>query len=302
MPEMDVDVVREALAGLDGDFAREPIDPILGGWSFWSFRVGAAHVARFPRGPRAARGLEREQVLLPELAARVAFRVPVPLAFGQHAGLPFALQPWIEGRALAAHDVVSQAAPSPEHAGERRQRVADALSQLHGFPNQRAAALLGTSLAIETWRDRYEALRKQVRDRVEPCLDADLRDRVGVGFARFLERDLAGFAHPTLVHGDLGVEHFRLGAAGDVVGMLDFEACAVGDPAIDFVGLQIAFGAEVTEDVLARWGGPPDPGFRDRLRFYVWMGAVHAILYGLEQRAPDVVEDGIRGLRERIEA
>ena len=52
---MDVDVVREALAGLDGDFALEPIDPILGGWSFWTFRVGVAHVARFPRSPSAAR-------------------------------------------------------------------------------------------------------------------------------------------------------------------------------------------------------------------------------------------------------
>ena len=302
MPEMDVDFVREALAGLDGDFALEPIDPILGGWSFWTFRVGAAHVVRFPRSPSAARGLEREKVLLPELAARVAFRVPVPLAFGQHAGLPFALNPWIEGRAVAAQDVVSEAAPSLEHAGEGRQRLADALAQLHGFPIQRAAELLGVSLAVEAWRDRYEALRKQVRDRVEPRLDADLLDRVAVGFERFLEEDLARFGHPALVHGDLGVEHFRVGAAGEVVGMLDFETSAIGDPAIDFVGLQIAFGADVVDDVLARWGGPPDRGFRERLHFYVWMGAVHAILYGLEEGLPDVVADGIQGLRERIEA
>ena len=35
MPEMDAAVVREALARLEGDFALEPIDAILGGWSFW---------------------------------------------------------------------------------------------------------------------------------------------------------------------------------------------------------------------------------------------------------------------------
>jgi aminoglycoside phosphotransferase (APT) family kinase protein len=302
MPEMDVAVVREALARLEGDFALEPIDAILGGWSFWTFRVGVAHVVRFPRNPHAARGLEREVALLPELVARVAFRVPVPLAFGQHAGLPFALKPWIEGRAVAARDVVSEAAPSPGHAGEGRQRVADALAQLHGFPNQRAADLLGVPLGVEAWRDRYEALRKQVRDRVEPCLETDLRDRVAVGFERFLEEDLARFGHPTLVHGDLGVGHFRVDAAGEVVGMLDFETSAIGDPAIDFVGLQIAFGADVVDDVIARWGGPPDRGFRERLHFYVWMAAVDAILYGLEQGLSDVVADGIEGLRERIEA
>lgn len=299
---MDVEVVREALAGVDGFATAEPIEPISGGWSFWTFRLGSDHVVRFPKDDAVARGLEREVALLPELAERVSFRVPLPVAVGRHQGRPFAVQPWIDGRPIAAHDVVAGAAPSPEHAGARRARVAEVLAQLHGFPNRRAAALLGTSVGVEGWRERYLALRNVTQERVQPLLEVRLRDRVAVGYERFLEDGLTPFTHPVLVHCDLGVEHLRVDDAGHVVGMIDFEACAIGDPAIDFIGLQIAFGEDVTRDVLARWGGPPDPGFRERLRFYVWMGSVEAILYGLNEGDEDQVARGIEGLRERIDA
>ena len=84
--------------------------------------------------------------------------------------------------------------------------------------------------------------------------------------------------------------------------MIDFEEAAVGDPAIDFVGLQIAFGADVVRDVVARYGGPPDPGFAGRLHFYVWMGSAHAILYGLDESDDALVADAIERLSKRVEA
>lgn len=298
---MNADAVREALSGLDPFSEVEQIEPILGGWSFWTFRLGADHVVRFPRDDAVARGLEREVALLPELAERVSFRVPVPLAVGRFEGRPFAVQPWIEGRPISAGDVVAGAAPSPEHAGQGRARVAEVLAEIHGFPNRRASELLGVSLGVEPWRDRYVALRVATRERVEPLLDVRLRDRVATGFERFLDDGLSRFAHPVLVHSDLGVEHLRVDEDGRVVGVIDFEACALGDSAVDFIGLQIAFGDDVTRDVLARWGGPPDPGFAERLRFYVWMGSVEAILYGLDEGDESQVAGGIEGLRQRIE-
>ena len=299
---MDVEAVREALAGLDRFSSPNPIEPILGGWSFWTFRLGADLVVRFPKDAAVARGLEREMALLPELAERVSFQVPVPVAVGRHEGRPFAVHPWIEGRPIAAHDVVAGVAPSPEHAGERRARVAEVLAQLHGFPNRRAAELLGVPLGVEDWRERYLALREVIQERVEPLLEVRLRDRLAVGFERFLGDGLSRFAHPVLLHCDLGAEHFRVDEDGRVLGVIDFEECAIGDPAIDFVGLQVAFGDDVTRDVLPRWGGPPDPGFRGRLHFYVWMGSVEAILYGLDEGDEGIVAEGIEGLRERIEA
>ena len=223
------------------------------------------------------------------------------MTVGRHEGRPFAVHPWIEGRPIAARDVASGIAPSPEHAGERRARVAEVLAQLHGFPSHRAAELIGTSAGLESWRERYLALRSVIEERVEPLLDVRLRDRVAVAFLRFVEDGLSHFSHRVLVHCDLGVDHLRVDDDGRVVGVIDFEACAIGDPAIDFIGLQIAFGDDVTRDVVARWGGPPDPGFQVRLRSYVWMGSIEAILYGLDEGDEGIVAEGIEGLRERLE-
>jgi hypothetical protein len=55
-------------------------------------------------------------------------------------------------------------------------------------------------------------------------------------------------------------------------------------------------------DVLARYGGPPDSGFGERLRFYVWMGSAHAILHGLDEGDDALVADATRELSDRIEA
>jgi aminoglycoside phosphotransferase (APT) family kinase protein len=103
-----------------------------------------------------------------------------------------------------------------------------------------------------------------------------------------------------LVHCDLGVEHLLVDETGFLTGVIDFEDATLGDPAIDFVGLRLAFGDDVTRDVLARYGGPPDPGFADRLRFYCVMGSVHAILYGLDEESDEIVVDGVEGLCERL--
>jgi aminoglycoside 2''-phosphotransferase len=297
---MDAAAAEEALRGLEGDWGGRAIEAISGGWSFWTFRVGRDHAARFPRSEAAAHGLERELVLLPALAERVSYRVPVPVAVGRRAGRPFAVAPWIGERALESRDVATGAAPSPEHAGRGRARVAQVLSELHGFPIRRAAELLGAARLPSAWRSRYRALRKTVAERVEPRLDAALRDRVAAGFARFLEDGLPPFEHPVLVHCDLGVEHLRVDAQGRVVGVIDFEDAAIGDPAIDFAGLWIAFGSDVVRDAVARYGGPPDTGFSARLHFYVWMSAVHEILHGLDTADDALVADASRSLADRI--
>jgi aminoglycoside 2''-phosphotransferase len=300
---MDVESVQRALRDLEGDFeSGAAIEPILGGWSFRTFRVGADHVVRFPKDDAVAAGLERELKLLPALARKLSFTVPAPVAVGRYRGRPFGVARWIHGRPISAGDVAAGVARSPEHAGEGRARVAQVLAELHGFPARQAAELMGVPRGVGDWRDRHVALRKTVAERVEPLLDAHVRDRVAAGFTRFLEEALESFAHPVLVHGDLGVEHLRVDDAGKLVGVIDFEEAAVGDPAIDFVGLQIAFGDDVVRDVLARYGGPPDSGFGERLRFYVWMGSAHAILHGLDEGDDALVADATRELSDRIEA
>jgi aminoglycoside 2''-phosphotransferase len=309
-----IEAVRAALTSLSAPpgesmpaaLADASIEEVLGGWSFFTFRVGSPGadewIFRFPRNDAVGRGLEKELRLLPELAGHLSqAAVPVPVAIGRHEGLPFAGYRALPGRPLSSRDVVAEAAPSPEHAGERRASVARILAELHGFPSRRAAEILQTDFGVEAWGERYAALRREAAERVEPRLDLHTRDRLAVGYARFQEEALGHFRHPVLVHCDLGVDHLLVDDDGFVSGVIDFEDAALGDPAIDFVGIRLAFGEDVTRDVLGRYGGPSDPGFESRLRFYCVLGSVHAILYGLTEGNDDIVAQGIEGLRERLE-
>jgi len=183
-----------------------------------------------------------------------------------------------------------------------RQSIAQILAQLHGFPKRRAAELLGVRDAIGTWIDRQQALRIEVEDRVLPLLSPGLRAGVERATNRFQEDGLPHFSNPVFVHCDLGSEHILVQEdTGHCIGLIDFEEATVGDPVVDFVGLWIAHGKEVTGDILARYGGPHDRGFGERLHYYHWMGSVHAILHGLRIDDEATLRSGVEELEIRIE-
>ncbi len=281
---MDIVSVRLALATLSGT----PIDPgaaitpVDGGWSAHVFEAAPGWIVRFPRNRAAADRQARERRLLPVVAASVSFAVPVIAHVGMHEGLPF-----------SAHRRVPGAVP-------RRGQVAPAaytaaLVDLHDVPPHAVTAAVGVP---SSWRARYQRLRAQVDAEVLPVLDPELAARVAGGLAEFVEHDLAGAGPPRLVHADLGASHI-LCDRDRIVGMIDFEDATLGDPAIDVVGIRLLEGASFAEQVI-RLHPLLDAGAVGRVEFYTWMGAVHAILYGLDEDEPAEVKAGIAGLRERL--
>ncbi len=74
---------------------------------------------------------------------------------------------------------------------------------------------------------------------------------------------------------------------------------AVGDPAIDFVGIFNAFGLTAARTVIEHYG-PIDPDFSGRMRFYRWMGSVHAARYALDIDDADLLADAIEQIEVRI--
>ena len=118
------------------------------------------------------------------------------------------------------------------------------------------------------------------------------------GFERFFS---AGFAFdPVLVHGDLGASHILVEESGGLVGLLDFEAVAIGDPAVDFVGVQITLGSDTCAQVIEAYPGPVDEGFGERVLGYWWIGSLQAIRHGLDEGNRAIVQSGIAGLHERL--
>lgn len=258
----------------------EAAAPIHGGWASWTFDVGGDRILRVARNAEIAAAHRREERLLPELARHVDFAVPVPTAVGEFDGHTYMLYPRLPGRAIGAGDRVGE--------------VAGMLRRLHAFPAERAAELLGCEAG--GWHDDYR-LQDRVwlhRD-VLPRLEPELRAAVGKAFDEALD-SLRGFT-PVLVHRDLGTEHILCDDGGTPTGVIDFETATLGDPAIDFVGLWATFGADVTRELIADYGLPVS---EERLRFYLWMGAAHAIRHGVEEGDEAIVADGIAGLSRRF--
>jgi aminoglycoside phosphotransferase (APT) family kinase protein len=258
------------------------VQHIPGGWGSFTFLVDGDHILRFARNAEVASAHHREAALLPRLAAAVSFRVPEPDFFGSWGDAGTCLgYPLIEGRALTAAD------------GWRS--LAGVLRELHAFPVDVARSTLGQPGTVDEWRAGYERLWTDVRTQVLPTLDAELAGMVTDAYTALLAGDWD--FQPVLVHRDLAPEHVLVDDCGRVVGLIDFEDAAVGDPAIDFAGLLPLLGAERVEQLIADYGRPVD---RARLRHYWWLASVHDLRYGLTTGGRAITDAATDELRRRL--
>lgn len=269
--------------------APHRVRPIHGGWASWTFALDEQLIVRFPRTDEVAESSRRELALLPELDVHLSFQVPNPSHVGTWNERPFFAYRMIVGRGIEAAD----GSPALLH------QLRDALAELHAFPVDRAAELLDAGHPATAWRRHYEQLWPIVEEHALPVVAPPLSTRIGTAYAAFLDQidDLPA----CLIHNDLGVEHLLVDErATELVGIIDFEDAAVGDPAIDYVPLWATFGPKALEHLL------PADGLGDRLEqrlhFYRWMGSVHAIVYGVTRGVPAEVDHGLRELTRRFDA
>jgi aminoglycoside phosphotransferase (APT) family kinase protein len=280
--------VAEATRAFEAVTGEPPasVRPIEGGWASFTFEVDGRYIARFPRNASIARSTRAELDLLPRLGPIVDFAVPTVRWQGTRDGFPFFVYESIPGRAVTPRDL--DAHPGLVH------ELASALRQLHGanpsiVPRDPATDPMGA------WRASYAELRAAAQRRVAPLLDAAVAEHLATAWDDF-EASLS--FTPALVHADLGLEHVLV-EHGHVTGIIDWEDAGLGDPAIDFVGFHIGLGAERTERIMNAYDAG-DPALRQRIPHYVWIGAIHAVLYGLDEARPEIVRHGVQGLGERL--
>jgi len=279
--------VRAALArvGLEPTSVRE----IPGGWANFTFDLDGEHIVRFPRTDVVALATQRELRILPELQQVLSYAVPGPSHIGRWHDRPFFAYRRIEGHPATPADVNDSFT----------KQAAAALMELHAFPADRAAQLLHLGPAGRAWSHRYEDLWKTMEDVALPEMEPDLADLVTRRFASIVERPPE---FPTsFVHNDLDLEHYILDDhSKKVVAIIDFEDATVGDPAVDLVPLVAVTG----HDALPVLTAGRDFGERltERLRFYRWLGSVHAIIYGVSTGNDEERLDRLTHLRRRIAA
>jgi hypothetical protein len=101
--------------------------------------------------------------------------------------------------------------------------------------------------------------------------------------ARHFESHLAEEANftftPALRHGDFGTSNLLYEAEhGSLTGVLDFSGTALGDPVVDFTGLQISYGEAFVQRIQRAY--PLSETFLQRVRFYKGTFVLEEALFG----------------------
>jgi aminoglycoside phosphotransferase (APT) family kinase protein len=272
-----IEVLRERFPALE----IRDVRAIEDGWDSLVLEVNGEYVFRFPRRPEVEEWVEREILLLPELAETLPVDVP-RFDFVARNGL----------LCVGYRKLVGEPAGADlcEHSAEDLGRF---LAVLHRFPVERTRGLGVPYFDPAAWRAHFEGFCGDLRRRVLPLLAHSERERAEELFAEVSRLDF----EPVLVHGDLGPEHVLV-RDGRVAGVIDWSDARVGDPALDFAWC-LHGTSKAAADAIAQ-SYRLDSATRERSLFYRRLGPWYEVVYGLDTDQPRFVESGLAGIRARL--
>lgn len=268
--------------------------PITRGWDSFVLEVNDELIFRFPQRDDVIPYLEKEFGLLPVLEPALSTPIPHFEMFGQgDATYPYR---FVGYRKLGGVAFEEESITPTQLAG-LAPALATFLGELHRFPVAQAVAVGVQDHTPEQWRERYRERYIDLQKRVFPLLEQDLCTRSARLWESFLENASLFTFQPALIHCDLGGEHILCDPArGILTGVIDWGDSAIGDPALDFVGLCHVRGREFTERVLADYQGTTDGAFWQRMDFYLSYGPFAELLFGAYEENERFMAQGIRGL------
>lgn len=184
-------------------------------------RLGADLVVRLPRTQSAAKGLDKEQQVVPRLARHLPAPVPVPVVQGvPQDGYPFrwSISPWLPGR---------PGEPGVADVGLARQ-LAEFVVALRTLDTLGLVA----EGALHSYRGDPLAERDEdTRECIGQCRDLLDISRVAAAWDRAV--DVEEYAGPPVwMHADLQPGNLLVGPGG-LAAVLDWGMLALGDPAVD---------------------------------------------------------------------
>lgn len=257
--ELDAARVRAAVEAEFPTLAPATPHFLARGWDHDAWRVGD-WVFRFPRRASVAQDLGRHRALLERIAGRLP--VPVPRIglvgrAGPHFPHPFAAHRFLPG--VPADEVALQDGDEEPLA----RALGPALAALHGID--------ASDLALDAEDDRNAERRARVMlfaNAFRAAMPAGCAER----WAPILDGRLAvprrWSGPPRVTHNDLNAEHLLLDpVTRRLTGIFDWNDAALGDPAVDFVGLWIWRGETLVRRTLAHYDAPWDEAFVARIAF-----------------------------------
>ncbi len=268
MEGLDIDKVSRWIeANVTGIRPPLAIELIEGGRSNLTYRLedakGQAFVLRRPPLGQVlptAHDMAREYQVISALADSP---VPVPQAYGicrdeTVTGAPFYVMSYIEGHIMRGRDGADALDIGARQRAGRS--VAETLAALH--------ALDVDAVGLGNFAKRDAYIERQLRRWHRQFWESGGRNPEAGEIVDAVHRELAANVPPqgapSIVHGDYRLDNVVLSSAGEVVGVLDWEICTLGDGLAD-VGLLMVYWAEPgDEDVLLGLNPTAAPGFPSR--------------------------------------
>jgi aminoglycoside phosphotransferase (APT) family kinase protein len=287
-PGGSTDEHRSLVRRMFPSLACETLVPVGDGWDCFTYEVDGAWIVQLPRHDLAAETLRMQISMLPELSREVSAPIPFP----ELASLEPPAMAYRKLEGSPASEV-----PATALLGIWPERLGRFLYDLHLVPLE-FVGLRG--VGPEAWRGRLRAQIGEFDARVVPLLASGEARHARSLFDAFMSHVSDRFAE-SLVHADLGPAHVLVTPTGDLAGVIDWGDATPGDPAIDFAWLLHA-PSDAGERALAAYGGPSDASFRARAAGYHAIAPWYEVLQGLETDRPELVDSGLRGVRERLPA
>ncbi len=287
--------VRQALGAAFPTLAVASCVPLAAGWDSTAWLVNETLVFRFPLRAVVAARLRVEIALLPEVAAVLPTSIPQFRYIAERGAptgesWPFVGYPLLAGAPL---DTVPVAALAPDAPWVGQ--LAATLRALHQFPTARAVAVGVPARDWAGWLAHWEAFAAQTMADDVGRFTPQTRAWVTTFWAAFLAELRLVALSPVLLHHDLAPEHLLINSAGALTGIIDWGDLALGDPALDFVGVAQGCPAATLTALLAAYG-PTDSRMRQRIAWYGRLGPFHRLYYGWEIAADAIVAEAVAAI------
>lgn len=248
-------------ANVPGAVAPFTFELIAGGRSNLTYRVTGADGASFAlrRPPTShvlptAHDMTREHRIISALHP-VGIPVPQPYALCSDEAVnerPFYVMEFVEGHILRDR-VAAEAEFDEATRGQIGLQLADTLAQLHAVDVD--AVGLGElgrkegyiERQLKRWMGQFEQMQVEGVEKSQTVAEVGQR----------LAANVPAQQGATVVHGDYRLDNTVLNDAGEVIAILDWEICTLGDPMAD-LGLLLVYWAEPTDgDEVALLGVAP---------------------------------------------
>jgi len=293
----DLDALAAVLAALAPE--AEPIRPLtVLGRGYYSLAVETASGFVFRLGctEQVVERHEKEARLLPWLQGHLPVAIPRPRwRIAPCTALPYGAiaYPKLAGRIITSE--VRREVDSDQLARD----LGRFMHALHAVPLDEAFQHGASPLS--EWRPALEQLRATVLAILVPRLPAPCLACVVAWWDEFLNAPTMSDFEPVLIQSDLGGQNLLVDDSGRLLGVLDWEHAAGGDPALDFRQLR-ALGPGVQEtalDVYQSLGGRLDSGVPYRLQRH-WQQTFWSIQMAARRNDETLVQHHIERMKMRL--